>query len=212
MDEAMGLIALNISDSLLFHLDGLTTPRAYWLRFQTLFGQVNEFRALQLDAELTSLTPDHFPTIEDFLMKFKSLRTLLQGCGKNKTDDECIFLVLSKLKGQYQIFSSTFYSTMDALGDRHRMPSFEIFCNRLTREQSKITQMDSLSSSQSQALLSKVTQEQKLKQLSDPSSTSSSSSNKKEKKKTATPTCSYCGKGSHDEARCFQKRCDGYEK
>ena len=28
MDEAMGLIALNISDSLLFHLDGLTTPWA----------------------------------------------------------------------------------------------------------------------------------------------------------------------------------------
>ena len=77
MDEAMGLIALNILDGLLFHLDGLTTPQAYWLKFQTLFGQVNEFWALQLDAELTSLTPDSFHTIEDFLMKFKSLCTIL---------------------------------------------------------------------------------------------------------------------------------------
>ena len=104
MDEGMGLIALHVSDSLLFHLDGLTTPRDYWHKFETFFGQVNEFRELQLDTELTSLTPTDFSTIEDFLMKFKSLRTLLQGCGKNKTDDECIFLILSKLRGQYQFF------------------------------------------------------------------------------------------------------------
>ena len=50
MDEAMGLIALNISESLLFHLDGLNNPRGYWQKFETLFGQVNEFWALQLDA------------------------------------------------------------------------------------------------------------------------------------------------------------------
>ena len=43
MDEAMGLIALNISDSLLFHLDGLTTPKAIWTKFHNLFGTVNEF-------------------------------------------------------------------------------------------------------------------------------------------------------------------------
>ena len=91
-----------------------------------------------MDAELTSLSPRNFLTIEDFLMKFKSLRAVLQGCGKNKIDDECIFLILSKLRGQYQIFSSTFYSTMDALGDRFRMPTFETFCDRLTREQAKI--------------------------------------------------------------------------
>jgi len=205
MDEAMGLIALYISDSLLFHLDGLTTPRDYWHKFVTLFGRVNEFWALQLDTELTSLTPTDFPTIEDFLMKFKSLRTLLQGCGKNKTDDECIFLILSKLRGPYQIFSSTFYSTMDALGDRHRMPSFEIFCDRLTREQSKLNQMDSLLGSSSHALLTKNTQEQKPKQISDSSGSSSS------KKKTET-ICSYCKKKNHSESSCFQKKCDGYEK
>ena len=84
MNEAMGLIALNISDSLLFRLDVLTTPRAIWTKFYNLFGTVNEFRALQLDAELTCLTLASFPTIEDFLMKFKSLHTVLQRCGKKK--------------------------------------------------------------------------------------------------------------------------------
>ena len=65
---------------------------------------MNEFWALQLDAKLTSLSLANFPTIEDFLMKFKYLHVVLQGCGKNKTDDECIFLILSKLRVQYHIF------------------------------------------------------------------------------------------------------------
>ena len=64
----MGLIALNILDSILFHLDGLTTPWAIWIKLQTLFGTINEFWALQLDIELTSLTPTIFPTNEDVLM------------------------------------------------------------------------------------------------------------------------------------------------
>ena len=91
MDEGMGLITLNISDSYMFHLDSLTTPQDIWTKFYNLFGIVNEFEALHLDVELTSLTPIDFPTIEDFLMKFQYLRTILQGCGKNKIDDECIF-------------------------------------------------------------------------------------------------------------------------
>lgn len=71
MDQAMGLMALHISDSLLFHLEGCLTPRAIWTKFDGLFGTVNEFRALQLEAKLISLVPDLFPFIEDFLMKFK---------------------------------------------------------------------------------------------------------------------------------------------
>ena len=41
MDEAMGLIAMNILDGLLFHLDSLTTPGAMWDKFFTLFGIMN---------------------------------------------------------------------------------------------------------------------------------------------------------------------------
>ena len=101
MDQAMGLMALHISDNLLFHLEGCLTPRAIWTKFDGLFGTVNEFRALQLEAELTSLVPDSFPSIEDFLMKFKQQRSILQDCGKTKTDTECIFLILSKLQGPF---------------------------------------------------------------------------------------------------------------
>ena len=87
-----------------------------WDKFSTLFGIMNQFKILQIDAKFTSLIPKSFTSIEDFLMKFKSLRSILQVAGKIKSDDECIFLILSNLRGPYQIFTLTFYSTMDALG------------------------------------------------------------------------------------------------
>ena len=86
MDEEMGLIALHVSDSLQFHLDGCNTPLDMWTKLDGLFSTVNEFRELQIDVELTSLIPYYFPSIKEFLMKFKQKRSLLQGCGKIKTD------------------------------------------------------------------------------------------------------------------------------
>lgn len=46
LDEAMGLISLHVSDSLLFHLDELLIPQDMWLKFDSLFERVNEIRAL----------------------------------------------------------------------------------------------------------------------------------------------------------------------
>ena len=80
----MGSIALNISNIILFHLNGLTTPLTIWTKLYNFFGIVNEFQALQLDAELTSLTPASFPNIEDFLMKFKSLCIVCRDVGEIK--------------------------------------------------------------------------------------------------------------------------------
>jgi hypothetical protein len=117
--------------SLLFHIGECKTPKESWDKLASLFGKVNEFQALQLEAKLSSLVPDEHASIEDYLAKFRLLVAQLKGCGKKKSDDECIFLILSKLKGPFQVFSSTFYSTMDALGDEFKMPSFELFVSVL---------------------------------------------------------------------------------
>jgi len=77
----------------------------------------------------------------------------LKGCGKSKSDDEFNFLILSKLKGPYRVLSSTFYSMMYVLVDKFKMPSLEFFCECLTREQSKLMQLDALSNSKNQALV-----------------------------------------------------------
>ena len=71
MDKPMGLISLSVLDILQFHVDECSTPQEMWDKFHVLFGTVNEFRALQIEVELTLLAPNAFPSIQDFLMKFK---------------------------------------------------------------------------------------------------------------------------------------------
>lgn len=56
---------------------------------------------MQLEAELASLFVHTFPFIKDYLVKLKSLHSQLRGCGKDKSDKECIFLILSKLVGVF---------------------------------------------------------------------------------------------------------------
>ena len=43
IDEAMGLIGLHVSDSLLFHIVDCKTLKASWDKLVSLFGKVNEF-------------------------------------------------------------------------------------------------------------------------------------------------------------------------
>ena len=45
---------------------------------------------------------------------------------------------------------------MDALGTRFTMSSFEVFCDCLTREKSKLSQLDSLTGSQTYALVART--------------------------------------------------------
>ena len=78
IDEAMGLISLQVSNSLQFYLDGCTTPQDMWTKLlDGLFGIVNEFRTIHIEEDLASLALYYFPSIEDFMMKFKQQRSLL---------------------------------------------------------------------------------------------------------------------------------------
>lgn len=48
------------------------------------------------------------------------------------------FLSSLKLRGPFQLFASTFFSTMDSMGEDHKMPSFEEFSDRLNRGQANL--------------------------------------------------------------------------
>jgi hypothetical protein len=179
-----------------------------------------------LEVELSSLVPDEHASVEDYLTKFRLLVAQLKGCRKTKSDEECIFLILSKLKGPYQVFSFAFYSTMDALGSEFKMPSFELFCERLTREQSKLTQLDALSGSNNKALVAhntKTKHKTRYKKKKDfapageftskpqqktkpfPPYSKSGESSSKTKKKKSNDTCSFCGGLGHVESKCWLK-------
>ena len=72
-DEAFGYLCTYISRDLLFHLEGLRTPREYWEKLNRLFKKQDELRGYILENDLVSLHPSSFKTIEQFFTKFKSL-------------------------------------------------------------------------------------------------------------------------------------------
>ena len=113
---------------------------------------------------------------------------------------------------------------MDALSEQFKFPSFEVFCEHLIREQSKLEQLNSLSSSlglvahtpkgktKSRPQKKKDSDKgseppSKPQQKSKPSqhTTKSKRSSSKTGKKRSNESCSFCGKEGHPESKCYKK-------
>ena len=73
LNVAFGYICTHIFRYLLFHLEGLRTPREFWEKLEYLFGKQDEIWGHLLEDELVALNPSNFETIEKFFSKFKSL-------------------------------------------------------------------------------------------------------------------------------------------
>ena len=65
-DEAFGYLCTYISRDILFHLEGLRTPKESWEKFDILFNKQDELQEHILENELVSLHPISFETIEQF--------------------------------------------------------------------------------------------------------------------------------------------------
>ena len=63
-DEAFGYLCTHISRYLLFHLEGLRTPRESWENIDNLFNKQDEHRRHLLENDQASLHPSSFETIE----------------------------------------------------------------------------------------------------------------------------------------------------
>ena len=64
LDEAFGFMCIHISRELLFHIDGLNTPKEVWDKLESLFGKQNELRGHILEDELIAFHPNNFETIQ----------------------------------------------------------------------------------------------------------------------------------------------------
>ena len=103
---------------------------------------------------VTSLSPAHFDTIQDFFTKFKSLSLHLKQCGIEKKEDKLILSILSKLGPEFSVFVSTFHS--DKLTLRNwQMLSLASLMESLTQEKDKLVQMGTIKT-KDQALAAKV--------------------------------------------------------
>ena len=73
LDEAFGFLCTHISWDLLFHLEGLKTPKESCENLEFLFGKKDELRAYILENKLIALQPSSFKTTQQFFTKFNYL-------------------------------------------------------------------------------------------------------------------------------------------
>ena len=59
LDEAFGMLCLDTSREILFHIEIIGTPNEFWVKFESLFGKTDEMRGHHLENELISLSPAH---------------------------------------------------------------------------------------------------------------------------------------------------------
>ena len=62
MYEEFGFMCIHISRELLFHLDGLKTPKEVWDNIESLFGNHDELRGHILENDIIALQPKNFET------------------------------------------------------------------------------------------------------------------------------------------------------
>jgi hypothetical protein len=187
-----------------------------------VFGKHNIIQAQQLENQVLTLSPSDFSCMEDYLSKFKTLRTLCKEC-KIKIDEyHCIYLILSKLGSAYSVFISTFYAMQEALGAAYQKPSLENFCDALIREQDKLVQLGVINTAGTSNKALVVHQKDKPKnaknqhprhnnkQYKGPKPTQTAfvpngDKGAKYKNKNTNRHCNFCDKDGHDESKCFKK-------
>ena len=94
IDETYRCLCLSISQDILFHINGLKTPKKVWDKLASLFDKQNDLRIYHLENELIYLHPGNFETLNDFFTKFKHLVFQLKLCKFEKEDDQLILEVL----------------------------------------------------------------------------------------------------------------------
>ena len=130
LDEAFGYLCTHISRDLLFHLEGLRTPRESWENLEVLFGKQDELWGHIIENELIALHPSSFETIHQLFTKLKSLALQCRQSGIERKDEKHVLSILSKLGFEYSIFVSIFHSGRASIPNWN-FPSLDSFVESL---------------------------------------------------------------------------------
>ena len=137
LDEDFDFLCTHISRDLLFHLEGLRTPKEYWDNIEVLLGKQDELRGHFLESELIALHPISFNTIHQFFTKFIIFSLQCNQCGIERKDEQHVLSILSKIGSEYYVFVSIFHSRRASIPNWN-IPSLDSFIDSLIHEQEKL--------------------------------------------------------------------------
>ena len=99
MDEAYGVLYMNIYLELLFHISSCKTPNEVWTTMKGIFGKQDEMKVHMHEVELLSLDPRSFDNIQYLFTRYRYLLLQIKGYGVDKSKEEkwMVLSILSKL-------------------------------------------------------------------------------------------------------------------
>ena len=130
LDESFNFMCIHISRELLFHLEGLRTPKEVWDKIESLFGKQDELRGHILENEFIALLPNKFETFQQFFSKYKALVLQYKQYGIERKDAQLVLSILSKLGSELSVFVSTFHSGILSMPN-WKIPSLDAFVESL---------------------------------------------------------------------------------
>ena len=113
-EEALGLVI------------GLETAHAVWEALKDAYAQDSQEREFTLRQQLTYLRKEDDKTIGDHIRIFKGLCDNLAAIGKNISDKEKVFCLLTSLGPQYETFTTTMLKPPHTLNWFH---NFKVLIN-----------------------------------------------------------------------------------
>ena len=120
----------HISQDILFHLEGLRTPKEDWDNVKYLFGKQYELRGHILENDRIVVYPNSFESIKQLFTKYKSLIMQCKQCGLERKHEQLVLSVLSNIGSDYSVFLSTLHSRRTSIPNWN-MPSLDSFVESL---------------------------------------------------------------------------------
>ena len=142
----------HISWDLLFHLEGLRTPKEDFYNLESLFGKQDDLWGNILENELISLHLSSFESISKVFTKYKSLVLQCKQCGLERKYEQHVLLVMRNISSVYSVFVSIFHFRISSIPNWN-IPSLDAFFESSIQEKDKLVQMWVIHTSKNKALL-----------------------------------------------------------
>ena len=143
-EEALGLIGISLNPDLYVLISHCTSAHEAWDALKQTYDRPTESRKIQLQDSLEDLRYNDFKSMDEFLLKFDSIKSQLIGLGVPLTDIRLITIILKKcLPKPFQQFITNVHSQL-AIPTLSNQLTYSIFQNLLRQEEAKLLQFGTL--------------------------------------------------------------------
>ena len=188
-EKARAVIGLTLTDTLLENVREANSAKEMWIAIKNVFERHTLLNKLSARRRFYTATLAETETVLPFSNRIQQLAAILKAMNVEISESEKAMVLLNGLPDKY----NALISALDAIDDQETDLKWEFIKSRILQEEQHIGMRarTALEKTESAALLSKIP--------------SSSNGCRTCGARATRPTCNYCKKIGHVEAKCWKK-------